>query len=89
MPEITVQYDAMAMVGYRDEKESFLVDFEQKRWNQQLQDPGGSGRSLGQGNGAEVGRESDTPDAIVRRHHGPVFLLHTQACLQRGLHAHP
>ena len=30
----TLQYDAMAMVGYRDDKDCFLVDFEQKRWDQ-------------------------------------------------------
>jgi hypothetical protein len=26
------KYEAMKMVGYRDDKECFLVDFEQKRW---------------------------------------------------------
>ena len=27
------QYEAMASAGYRDNKECFLVDFEQKRWD--------------------------------------------------------
>jgi len=30
---IHFQYEAMTTVGYRDDKESFLVDFEQKRWD--------------------------------------------------------
>ena len=53
------------MVGYRDDKESFLVDFEKKRWDQErLQHTGSAGAA---GDGA---RDTDTPEAIVRRHQG-------------------
>lgn len=53
------------MVGYRDEKETFLVDFEQKRWQHDAEQGEEQGAPAAGSTAAQ-----DCPEDVVRRHLG-------------------
>ena len=79
----SVQYEAMAMVGYRDDKETFLVDFEQKRWQHDAEQGARDGREPGAVAGRPAAADQDCPEAVVRRHLGvvPCALVGCPLCL--------
>jgi len=84
---VWVQYEAMAMVGYRDEKETFLVDFEQKRWQHDAEQGARDGREPGAVAGRPAAADQDCPEAVVRRHLGLVrcALVRCPLCLNSQL----
>jgi hypothetical protein len=83
MPSSPEQYEAMAMVGYRDEKETFLVDFEQKRWQHDAEQGDVQGAPAAGSTAAQ-----DCPEAVVRRHlglAGPAHACRIDCCDEDGV----